>query len=50
MTIPLQMAPKDLVFQVTPNESPRSAEERQAILDKPAFGTVQVRVGQFTTL
>ena len=40
MTIPLQMAPKELIFQVTPNESPRSAEERQAILDKPAFGTV----------
>ncbi len=40
MTIPLPMATPDLTFQVSTNESPRSAEERQAILDNPAFGSV----------
>ncbi len=40
MTIPLQMANKDLVFQVTPNPSPMPLDKRQEVLDKPVFGTV----------
>lgn len=40
MTIPLQMANKDLVFQVTPNPSPMPVDKRQEVLDKPVFGTV----------
>lgn len=40
MTIPLQMAHKDLTFQVVKSESPRSVDERNAILANPAFGTV----------
>jgi branched-chain amino acid aminotransferase len=38
MTIPLQMAQRDLMFQVMPNESPRAADEREAILANPGFG------------
>ncbi|MCU1405376.1 MAG: branched-chain amino acid aminotransferase [Glaciihabitans sp.] len=38
MTIPLQMAQKDLEFSVTRNEQPRSAEERELILFDPGFG------------
>jgi len=40
MTIPLQMAPKDLLWQVTRNESPMPAEQRDAILADPPFGSV----------
>ncbi len=40
MTIPLQMAPKDLIFQVTRNESPMPTEQRDAILADPPFGSV----------
>jgi branched-chain amino acid aminotransferase len=40
MTIPLPMATPDLTFQVSKNESPRTADERHAILDNPAFGSV----------
>jgi branched-chain amino acid aminotransferase len=38
MTIPLQMAQRDLVFSVIPNENPRSVEEREATLANPGFG------------
>jgi len=40
MTIPLQMAQKDLVFQVSHNDSPMPAAERDAILADPPFGSV----------
>jgi branched-chain amino acid aminotransferase len=40
MTIPLQMANKDLVFQVTKNPDPMPPTKRQEVLDKPVFGTV----------
>jgi branched-chain amino acid aminotransferase len=40
MTIPLQMASKDLTFQVTKNPEPMPVDQRQAVLDKPVFGTV----------
>ena len=40
MTISLPMATPDLQFHVTPNETPLSAPERQAVLDNPIFGTV----------
>jgi branched-chain amino acid aminotransferase len=40
MTNLLPMAQQDLIFQVTRNESARSAEERDAILASPQFGTV----------
>lgn len=40
MPMTLPMAPKDLVFQVTRSEHPRSATEREEILSNPAFGTV----------
>jgi branched-chain amino acid aminotransferase len=38
MAIQLQMAPQDLHFQTFRNESPRSEEERNAILADPGFG------------
>jgi branched-chain amino acid aminotransferase len=38
MTIPLQMAQKDLEFQVTRNAQPKSDEERELILFDPGFG------------
>jgi len=38
MTIPLQMAQRDLAFSVIPNENPRSVDERDAILANPGFG------------
>lgn len=38
MTIPLQMASQSLMFQTLRNESPRSVEEREAILADPGFG------------
>lgn len=40
MTIPLQMANKDLIFQVSHNPEPMPIDQRQAVLDKPVFGTV----------
>jgi branched-chain amino acid aminotransferase len=40
MTIPLQMAPKDLVFQVSHNPEPMAVDKRQEVLDGPVFGTV----------
>jgi len=40
MTIPLQMANKDLIFQVTQNPEPMPVDQRQAVLDDPIFGTV----------
>ena len=38
MTIPLQMAQRDLTFQVTRNETPKSVVDRDAILENPGFG------------
>lgn len=38
MPTPLQMATKDLTFQVTRNENAKSATERDAILADPGFG------------
>jgi len=38
MTIQLPMAQKDLTFTVTPNEQPKSVEQREAILADPGFG------------
>lgn len=40
MTIPLQMAPKDLLWQVVPNAEPMPATQRDAILADPPFGSV----------
>jgi Branched-chain amino acid aminotransferase/4-amino-4-deoxychorismate lyase len=40
MTIHLPMAPVDLEFQVTNNDSPMPDEEREAILADPPFGSV----------
>ncbi|MBI5161685.1 MAG: branched-chain amino acid aminotransferase [Micrococcales bacterium] len=38
MTIELQLARQDLTWQVTRNESAKSAEEREGLLAAPAFG------------
>jgi branched-chain amino acid aminotransferase len=38
MTIPLQMARKDLAWAVTPNDAAKSDGERDAILANPGFG------------
>ena len=38
MTIPLQMAQRDLAFSVIHNDNPRSVDERDAILANPGFG------------
>ncbi|WBU39270.1 branched-chain amino acid aminotransferase [Homoserinibacter sp. YIM 151385] len=38
MTIPLQMARKDLAWAVTPNESAKTEAERAAVLADPGFG------------
>lgn len=38
MTIPLQMAQRDLLWQVLPNESRKSDADRDAILADPGFG------------
>jgi branched-chain amino acid aminotransferase len=40
MTIPLQMAHKDLMFQVLPATDPMPDDKRQEVLDNPVFGTV----------
>ena len=40
MTIHLPMAPVDLTFQVTTNDSPMPDAEREAILADPPFGSV----------
>ena len=40
MTIPLQMANKDLIFQVIANPEPMPVDKRQEALDNPVFGTV----------
>ena len=38
MTIPLQMAQRDLAFSVIRNDNPRSVDEREAVLANPGFG------------
>lgn len=35
----LPMAPQDMVFRVESNQNPLGTEQRQAVLDKPVFGT-----------
>ena len=35
----LPMAPQDMVFRAESNQNPLGTEQRQAVLDKPVFGT-----------